>query len=297
MLQRAATHDPYAAAKAVTKKHAKSFYFASPFLPRQKRRDAYAVYALCRRLDDAVDEAPTPEAAELAVQNFGDTLDRVYGPAALEDDVLEAARQTAARCAIPRQYFDDLSLGCRMDLTVTRYANWESLERYCYRVAGVVGLIMCRVFDLRDRTAEPQAVAMGNAMQLTNICRDVKEDFERGRVYLPQSEMAAAGVTDGDLAAMTGGASVTDKFRRLIAQQMRRARTLYEEGTVGLAALPPDGSRQTAAVMAHVYGGILDVIEAADGDVFSQRRSTTLWQKLRRVPGAISIARRSGAAS
>ena len=283
--------DPYRAAQAVTKKHAKSFYFASPFLPRQKRRDAFAVYALCRRLDDAVDEAPDEATAIEEVAAFGRTLDRCYANHPLDDDVLEAARQTIARCAIPREHFDELAEGCRMDLTVTRYADWPALEQYCYRVAGVVGLIMCRVFDLQDASAEPNAVAMGNAMQLTNICRDVKEDFDRGRIYLPLDEMNAAGVSEDDLAAMCDGSPVTDNFRAFLRSQMQRATDLYERGRLGLPALPRDGSRQTAAVMAHVYGGILDVIQKADCDVFSARRSTTLLGKLRRVPGALRLAR------
>lgn len=283
--------DPYDAARRVTKHHAKSFYFASPFLPREKRRHAFAVYALCRKLDDDVDEAPDEVTAIARVAAFGATLDRVYDAAMLQDDVLEAARLTIRACAIPRQYFDDLAEGCRADLTVSRYADWPALERYCYLVAGVVGLMMCRVFDLRDASAEPKAVAMGNAMQLTNICRDVKEDFERGRVYLPQDELQAARIDDAALTSFCNGGVVTDAWRSFLSSQVDRARALYDEGQAGLSALPRDGSRQTAAVMAHVYGGINDVIEKADYDVFSKRRSTGLLGKLLRVPGALKLAR------
>jgi len=278
-----ARSDPYEAAKRVTKRHAKSFYFASPFLPREKRRHAFAVYALCRKLDDDVDEAPDEKTAIARVAAFAETLDRVYSDDQLDDDILEAARLTAKACAIPRRLFDDLAEGCRADLTVTRYADWPALEHYCYLVAGVVGLIMCRVFDLRDASAEPKAVAMGNAMQLTNICRDVKEDFERGRIYLPQDELIAAGIDEGELSRLCQGESVSDAWRGFLKSQVTRACSLYDEGRTGLAALPRDGSRQTAAVIAHVYGGINDVIESANYDVFSKRRSTSLIGKLLRA--------------
>ena len=105
------------------------------------------------------------------------------------------------RYELPKQYFLDLLAGCRMDLTVSRYQNWEELEKYCYRVAGVVGLIMSRVFNVRDEAALKNAVGMGNAMQLTNILRDVREDRDRGRIYLPLEDMVRFGYTEADLAA------------------------------------------------------------------------------------------------
>lgn len=278
--------DPYRAARDVCRRNARSFYFASPFLPRDKRRHAFAVYALCRRLDDAVDEAASPEQAVAEVAKFGRTLDVVYGPEPIDDDVLEAARRTVAACDIPRRYFAELAEGVETDLTVARYADWPSLERYCYLVAGVVGLIMCRVFAVRDPAAERHAVAMGNAMQLTNILRDVKEDWQRGRCYLPEDDLARFGVGEGDLAAMSDGAPVTEPFRQLMRFEIKRAREGYAEGFAGLGYIPRDGSRQTAATMAVVYGGILDAIERANYDVFSERRRLTILQKLARLPAA-----------
>ena len=284
--------DPYAAAAAVCRRHAKSFHFAGHFLPKTDRRHAHAVYALCRRLDDAVDEAPSPQAAVAAARGFGGTLDAVYGGAALGDPVLEAARRTVATRSVPRRHFDDLAAGVEQDLTRAEYATWAELERYCYLVAGVVGLVMCRVFDLRDRSAEANAVAMGNAMQLTNICRDVGEDWGRGRLYLPGEDLRRFGVTPEGVGEMTRGGPVTGGFRRLMKFETGRARRLYAQGFAGLPALPP-GGRRTAAVMAVVYGGILDAIDAADGDVFSARRRLTFAQKLRRVPRALRLARGS----
>ncbi len=275
----------------MTRRHARSFYFASPFLPRNKRRHAFAVYALCRRLDDAVDEAPNPLAAQAAVATFEAMLDDVYADRSLDDDVLEAARQTVAECDISRELFVDLARGVEADLTVDRYGDWQMLERYCYLVAGVVGLMMCGVFDVRDPAARPHALAMGNAMQLTNILRDVKEDWQRGRLYLPAEDLQRFGVTRGDIDAMTSGRPVTDGFRRLMTFEISRARKLYADGYAGLGYIKPDGGRQTAAVMAHVYGGILDAIERGGYDVFASRRRLPFPRKLLRVPAALIMSR------
>ena len=283
--------DPYRAAADVCRRHARSFHFASHFLPSGPRRHAFAVYALCRRLDDAVDEAPDAVSGIEAVRRFGSTLDAVYGEKPSADPVLEAARRTVEARDIPRRYFADLCAGCEQDLLTDRYATWADLERYCYLVAGVVGLIMCRVFGLNDPKAEANAVAMGNAMQLTNILRDVREDWlDRQRLYLPMEDLRRFGVTRGDVDAMSHGRPVTDGFRRLMAFEVLRAKSLYNTGFAGLPALPPGGPRRTAAVMAVVYGGILDAIEAADYDVFSDRRRLSFWGKLRRVPRALTIA-------
>ncbi len=283
--------DPYEAARQVTRQHARSFYFASPFLPREKRRHAYAVYALCRRLDDDVDEAPDHAAALQAVGDFGGTLDAVYAEAELEDDVLEAARRTIAACGIERLLFDDLTRGVEADLTVKRYADWVSLERYCYLVAGVVGLIMCRVFGLPDATAEQNAVAMGNAMQMTNILRDVREDWHRGRLYLPKDELHRFGIGEAEVARMSAGGDVSQAWRRFTEFQIARTRDLYEQGFAGLQALTRDGSRQTAAVMAVVYGGILGAIERQNYDVFVRRARVPMWRKVMLVPKALRMAK------
>lgn len=287
----AASEDPYTAAREVCRRHAKTFYFASPFLPPDKRRHAYAVYALCRRLDDAVDEAADEAVARVAVENFSAALDQVYDTEPLADPILEAARRTCAACDIPRGRWVELCMGVEADLTIRKYPDWPSLERYCYLVAGVVGLIMCSVFDLRDLSARPKAVAMGNAMQLTNILRDVREDLFMGRVYLPACDMDRFGVTERDLKSMANTNEITPGFRQLMRFQVRRARELYATGFEGLHALERDGSRQTAAAMGVVYGGILDAIEKADYDVFSARRSLNWWQKIRRVPRALKLAR------
>lgn len=321
----------FLAARAICQRHARSFYFASHFLPVPKRYAAYAVYAFCRLMDDAVDRAedgcdgPAPNtlatrsggegdlaceaasggesdgrAARLTVvlDAFLATLDAAYaGRLDLPADpshrsepqrALHAFALTVRRYGIPKQHFVELAEGCRMDLTVNRYATWPDLEQYCYRVAGVVGLIMCPVFGLSDPAAERQAVQMGNAMQLTNILRDVREDWDRGRLYLPLEDLARFGYTEADVA----GRVVDDRFRALIRFEVDRARTLYRQGSAGLCHLANDGSRLTASAMAVIYAGILGAIERQGGDVYRSRAHLTTAQKLARLPRAWRLARR-----
>ncbi len=285
-------HDAFETARDICRRHAKSFYFASHFLPETKRLHAYAVYAFCRLLDDAVDEANSPAQMHTELQRFESLLDACFNntlPAgdSAESLALRAFAITVNRCEIPKQPFLDLAEGCRMDLTINRYTDWAALEKYCYRVAGVVGLIMCHVFDLRDEAAHQKAIAMGNAMQLTNILRDVAEDYSRGRIYLPQDEMQRFGLTENDIATRT----ISPAFKSLMQFQIDRARSLYREGATGLCAIASDGSRQTACVMATVYGGILRAIEGLDYDVFKSRAHLTRFQKIARLPAAWKLSR------
>lgn len=302
----------FAAARKVCRRHAKSFYFASAFLERPKREAAYAVYAFCRRMDDAIDEADaeelrppttvgvaccTPTSLDAKLAALQRQLDDVYEgrlrlPAAAgrseADHALHAFALTVHKYEIPKQYFLDLAAGCRMDLTKSRYATWASLETYCYHVAGVVGLIMSRIFGLTHEDAQANAVTMGNAMQLTNILRDVKEDYDRGRIYLPLEDLARFKYTERDLAAGV----VNDAFRELMRFEIARARSMYRSGAEGLCRLEGGGSRLTASAMAVIYAGILQAIERQRYDVFSSRAHLTTGQKLARVPRAWQLARR-----
>lgn len=291
--------DAYAAAREICREHARSFYFASHFLPRPKRDHAYAVYAFCRLLDDAADEAASQE----SVEQFEQILDEVYGscgtglrhkgkknvPEARSTHglALDAFAHTVHACGIPKQLFLELAAGCRMDFAITRYQTWAELETYCYRVAGVVGLIMCHVFDVRDERVRNRAVAMGNAMQLTNILRDVREDLDRGRVYLPHEDFVRFGVTEEVLQSRR----TTPALALLIAFEIARARSLYLESARGLSSLPKDGSRLTACVMSVVYAGILGAIERHCCDVFAGRAKLSTFEKLMRLPAAVKLSK------
>jgi phytoene synthase len=192
--------DGFSTARAITKQHAKTFYFASHFLPEEKRPAAYAVYALCRISDDTVDAVSSSTAA--AAKNLSriqDSLNAVYDNSPLTDDLLIAFKQTVATYAIPRLYFDELIDGMYLDLNKHTYEDFDELYRYCYKVAGVVGLIMLKIFGSNNPAAETHAVQLGVAMQLTNILRDIREDFQRGRVYLPQNELEKFGLSSDRL--------------------------------------------------------------------------------------------------
>ena len=286
--------DPaFDAARAICAQHARTFYFASHFLPQPKRVAAYAVYAFCRLLDDAAD-APTADGRDVDLSAYDAALDVAYAGAPVPmsgtraELALSAFAITVRTCEIPRRLFDDLAAGCRMDLTVNRYATWADLKVYCYHVAGVVGLIMCKVFGLTDADAERQAVLMGEAMQLTNILRDVGEDRAIGRVYLPAEDMARFGYTEAEL--MAGVAN--EPFRALMRFEVARARSLYEAAAVGLSALEADGSRFTACAMGVIYAGILGAIERQRYDVFAGRARLGTGRKLLRLPAAYRLSRR-----
>jgi phytoene synthase len=203
---------------------------------------------------------------------------------------IDAFAHTVRACSIPRVYFDELAEGCRMDFTIRRYATWKALEHYCYRVAGVVGLMMCRVFGLKDERALEQAVQMGNAMQLTNILRDVAEDWDRGRLYLPADDLARFGLNESAIAERRCDAA----FVSMMRFQIERARALYAQAAIGLRQLPDDGSRLTACVMAVVYAGILRAIERQDCNVFAGRAHLTTRQKLLRVHQAWQLSQWTG---
>ncbi|MBL8910849.1 MAG: phytoene/squalene synthase family protein, partial [Archangium sp.] len=190
-----------------------------------------------------------------------------------------ALLDTVKRFHIPRQPFLDLIDGMEMDLTKHRYANWAELDLYCYRVAGVVGLMMAPLLGTTDPRALIHAADLGRAMQLTNILRDVKEDLARGRIYLPQDELTAAGVTDEQLRAGV----ITPSLEKFIRQQIDRARSLYASAAKGVPWLRGFGSMRVVRLMGSIYGGILDVIERRQLDVFSARASVSTGGKLWRL--------------
>ncbi|MEM1156872.1 MAG: phytoene/squalene synthase family protein [Verrucomicrobiota bacterium] len=262
----------YAAARQQTKFHAKSFYFSSFALPAVKRQRAYAVYALCRLIDDRIDEAPQGDDLKRAVASLRSLVDRLYAGELTPDDLdvypwLPAVKETIRECEIPRAYIDDLIAGVELDQGAVRLRTWAELDRYCYLVAGVVGLIMTRIFELKDRQYEKQAIELGNAMQLTNILRDIAEDLERNRIYLPQEELSGYGMSEADLHL----GQVTPAWEEFMAFQIERAREYYRDSETGIAHLEADGSQRAVWVMRDVYAGILDEIERKNYNVFRTR--------------------------
>ncbi len=259
-----------------TKRHARSFYFASVALPREKKRAAYAVYAFCRYADDLVDRASSSDGIEAALRRVGEEFERMTAGELREPPFAPAFAWAVKRFGIEKQPFLDLLKGVAMDLGPVRIADWPQLRDYCYHVASVVGLMMARIFELRDEAGKERAVELGLAMQLTNILRDVGEDFRMGRIYLPADEMSVHGVVPDDLAA----AAVSTSLKTLLRAQAARAREFYRRAEGGIPLLVDDGSQLTVWLMRHVYAGILEEVERLDYEVLHRRASTSFGRKM-----------------
>lgn len=266
--------EAYAYCSDLTRSRARNFYYAFITLPKDKRRAIYAAYAFCRLSDDYSDEEiPIDEKAALLSGLHGELDEAFEGRA--ESEVFVALVDASQRYGIPKDYFHEIIKGVEMDLVNSNYASFEELYQYCYRVASVVGLVCIEIFEYTDPRAREYATDMGIAMQLTNILRDIKEDCGRGRVYLPQSELAQHGVTEESLRAGDTG----PEFRAMMGEQVSRARGYFESSAALLPLLRPR-SRLCPAVLRALYSAVLDRIEARDYDVFGERVSLSSREKL-----------------
>jgi phytoene synthase len=260
---------------AQTRQHAASFYFASMALPPEKKRAAFAVYAFCRYVDDTVDRARSRAEAQAGIGQIGADFDRLASGAADHLPFAPAFAWAVRRFGIEREPFQALLKGVGSDAGPVRIADWPQLREYCYQVASVVGLMMARIFELKDAAAQQCAVELGLAMQLTNIVRDVGEDYRADRVYLPAAEMNAYQVTEADLGAAEAGA----RIRALLEMQIARARQFYRSAEAGIPHLADDGSQLTVWLMRHVYAGILEEVERMDYQVLGRRARVSLPRK------------------
>lgn len=217
--------------------HSRSFSLAARFLSPEVHDRAVVLYAWCRRADDAIDlTGPEDGPAELA--RLRDELDLVYGAEPLGDPVLNAFREVTRMGRIAREYPEELLAGLEMDVTGQRYLYFEPLLQYCYRVAGTVGLMMCHVMGVRDEGAIRNAVHLGIAMQLTNICRDVEVDWQNGRLYLPDEILAECGLSGlHDRLGEPFPAEAVEPCRRAIRMLLAEADRFYQSGYRGLHAL------------------------------------------------------------
>ena len=262
-------------ARQITTHHAKTFYFASRFLPKEKRFASYAIYALCRISDDSVDTRGAISAhSQLSLTK--EYIERVYRNEQVNNEVLLAFKDTVTRYNIPKQYFDELIDGMHMDLNKNRYETFNELYSYCYKVAGIVGLIMLKIFDDANRVAQTHALDLGIAMQLTNILRDIKEDYLRNRIYLPQDEMNRFGVNESHLT----NENLDENLIALLKFQIQRAREYYHNSTPGIAMFREARTRFVVQAMKDIYAEILRMIEHNRYDIFSQRLHTTKRQKI-----------------
>ncbi len=274
----------YAQCEQLTKAHSRTFFMASGLLPREKRHGARVLYAFCRVCDNIVDEqsADSDPVAELARWRglSWQTAPDVADPVAI------AWADTRARFHIPWRYAEQLIEGVSQDLREVRYPTFDALAHYCYGVASTVGLMAMHIIGFESREAIPYAVRLGVALQLTNILRDIDEDWQAGRLYLPQNELAAFRLTEDDIAA----GRVNDRWRAFMRFQVQRTRSLYDEAMPGIALLDRDG-RFAITAAAELYRGILDDIEANDYNVFGRRAHLTTWDKVSRLPAIWRLSR------
>lgn len=259
----------------------RSFAFASRLLPFDMRERVARVYAYCRATDDLIDDHWTAPSYELhaRLDEWLAQSRRSYDAGASGDPIVDGAMHELRAAAVPFAYIEQLALGVRMDIDPRRYRDLAELSTYTIRVAGVVGLIMCGMFDVREAWLRERALTLGCAMQLTNIIRDVGEDLDRGRVYLPQSLLRSYGLSERDLADMRcGRRAITPAYRAAIESLLATADGEYRRAFEAIPYLPGP-FRRTVAVAAEVYRGIHAEVRRADYDTLTRRASTTLTRK------------------
>ena len=268
----------YADVMRLTREQAHNFAWGVMVLPRPKRQAVAALYAFARRVDDIADSGLADEERRTRLEACRAAVEALPG-SPNGDAVLVALADAMSHYPIPKSALLDLVAGGLMDVEKTRYANWQELHEYCRRVAGAVGLACAAVYGPRDPVAaEPLAERLGLALQQINIMRDVPEDWELGRVYLPQDELAQFGVTEVDIA----GKRVGPEWRELMSHQAARADRLLR---AGLDLLPMLDKRSALCVrtFAGVYRGLLVQMRERNYDVFTARPELSGVEKVRAV--------------
>ena len=266
--------ESYAECNRIARASKSSFYLAFFGLPKPKRSALCALYAFMRLVDDVSDDPGGLGAKRAGLARWRALLDEATAGRTSGHAILPALAHTILRYEMPSRYFHDLILGAEMDLTINSYATFDRLSEYCYRVAGTVGLTCLHVFGFRDPHAPDLAERLGLAFQLTNIIRDVRSDFDMGRVYLPEEDLARFGCRAQDL-----GGPLTPQLRDLLVFEADRAWRLYAEGAP-LVHMVNSESRATLWALVRTYSTLLARIEEDDFDVFSSRVSLSSAEKL-----------------
>jgi 15-cis-phytoene synthase len=299
----------YKYCESVTRLHAKSFYFAAKFLSREKQPAIYALYALCRHVDDEVDEAEISDDAQIteAIEHWRARLNQIYSDAFwgerenlkseiwnLESETNEdrnlvflAWRDLLKKYKIPQNLPLELMKGVLMDTRVNRYETFDELYVYCFRVASTVGLMSSEIFGYEGAETLDYAEALGIAMQLTNILRDIREDAAMNRIYLPQEDLRRFDVSERQIFENR----LDENFIRLLKFQIERAREFYSKAEKGIPLLNRD-ARFAVLLAARIYAKILDEIERQNYDVFARRAHTSFKQKVFSVPNIWREARK-----
>jgi phytoene synthase len=291
----------YQHCQRVARTQAKNFYYAFFALPKEKRDAMCALYAFFRYCDDLSDDAESVDAARQNLRRWRAVLDAAYAGAgeasqlpadqpgaATANLMLPAFNDAVRRFKIPKEYFADLITGAEMDLDVKRYETFDELYRYCYRVASCVGLSVIHIFGFTNDAAKQHAEECGIAFQLTNILRDVREDAQMGRIYLPLEDLRRFGVPEADILAGKPPPAFVDLMRF----ESQRAHDYYEKSRPLIRMIHAD-SREALVALMEIYHGLLKKIERAGFDVFAQRVSLPKWKKIFIAIRSVLRSRRS----
>ena len=285
------TEEAYEICRQITAEYAKTFYLGTLLMPKEKSKAIWAIYAWCRLTDELVDGDKAQYTTEATLIEWEQQLESVFAGHPI-DDTDVALADTIQNYPMGIQPFRDMIAGQKMDLVRNRYQTFDELQLYCYRVAGTVGLMSNAVLGIgADNDGVPwekdkpiyiptdEAIALGVAMQLTNILRDVGEDMQRDRIYLPIEDLHAFDYTEQDLLAGV----VDERWQAIAKFQIKRAREYYKQAESGIRYLIRDSRLPVWASLMH-YQGILDEIEANNYDVFNQRAFVSKPKKTLSLP-------------
>jgi phytoene synthase len=278
--------ESYARCRELNKRYGTTYYWSTKVLPRVKQHHVWALYAFCRYADDIVDDmgpAPVDERAK-ALADFGDRFFADVAHGASDDPVLKAVVHTVKAFDIDLDCFRRFLRSMTMDLTVPTYETWDDLRGYMDGSAAVIGEMMLPILEPLQPEAKQHARDLGDAFQLTNFLRDIDEDLDRGRQYVPQEDLRRFGV---DLSERR----VTPQFVELMQFEIARCRELYASADLGLSMLPPQSARCIGAARV-LYGRILEKIEAQGYDVFSKRARVSTAEKAAMVAKLVLPIRR-----
>lgn len=269
----------YEECKRLNALHGKTYYLATLLLPAAKRPPVHALYGFARYADEIVDDLAStlsPEEKANALRTWGDSVLADLRKGESNDLIGRALVDTVTRYSIPLDYFDAFMTSMEMDLTVTRYKTYEDLMTYVYGSAVVIGLEMLPILGYSDPRAIEAATALGTAFQLANFIRDIDEDIDRGRIYMPLDDLARFGVSEEMLLKR----KLTPEIIEAIKYQIARVRDLQNKAEAGIQYLDPI-SRPCIRAASELYCGIVDEIEANGYDVFGKRASTSKWRRAR----------------
>ena len=279
--------EAYSYCRNISRHHAKTFYLASLFLPKKQQNPIFAIYALLRTVDDVVDMAEdklkdgliTSDEISMMLESWKSRLKACYAGNVDNDPIMMAWQDTLKSYAIPIDLPLDLMDGVAMDIEFKPFETFEELYVYCYKVAAVVGLMTSEIFGYSDKQALEHAIELGIAMQLTNILRDIGEDVDRGRIYLPLEDLRRFNYSQEEFMQKR----INNNFINLMKFQIERARSYYRSSEKGIPMLERQ-SRFGVCISSINYGNILSAIEKNNYDVFSKRAYRSFYQKISTIP-------------